>query len=55
MGAQDGVLDSEDQEFGGNSLYNRIHWAPCIKDELLCDSSDTMSSQEATSQWNPDK
>ena len=55
MGAQDRVLDSEDQEVEGNSLYNSIHWAPCKKDELLCDPSDTMSSQEAVSQWNPDK
>lgn len=39
---------------GGTSLYNCIHRATCKKDELLCDSSDTMSGQEAMSQPKPD-
>lgn len=60
MGAQDRGLNSEDQGGRGISFYNSIHWATGKKDQLLCDSSDTLRGQEclceeAMSQLHPDK
>lgn len=40
------MLDPGDQGSEGPTLYNSIPWATDKKDELLCDSSDTMSDQE---------
>lgn len=54
IGVQDRVLDSEDQEVGGIPLqqYSLLH--PCKR--MSCFVIQMIyGSQEALSQWNPDK